>query len=90
MGTSNFGMGTLSVDLVALRMAAQRLDLAADILAGALGTHLQDVRSGGASMGRLISDIGQWSRAAREGAAVLRRGADGLGDAESAAVAALR
>lgn len=83
-------MGTVSVDVDALRMAAQRLDIAADILAGALGTHLREVRHGGASVGRLISDLGQWSSAAREVALALRHGADRYCDGEAAAVAALR
>ena len=83
-------MGTISVDPAALRIAAQRLDTASDILTGTLGTHLRDVQSGSSAVGQLIADIGQWTRAAREASAALRLGADRFGDGESAAVAALR
>lgn len=83
-------MDTISVDPTALRMAAQRLDTAADILAGTLGTHLRDLQSGGHAVGRLIADVGQWTRAARDMACALRLGADRYCDGESAAVAALR
>lgn len=83
-------MGTISVDLAALRMAAQRLDAAADILAGTLGTHLRDVRSGGVTVGQLIAGVGQWTHAARETATALRHGADRYCDGEAAAVTALR
>lgn len=87
---SNSGMDTISVDPTAMRTAAKRLDAAADILAGALGTHLRDVRSGGHAVGRLIDDVGQWTRAAGEFATLLRHGADRYRDGESAAAAALR
>jgi hypothetical protein len=83
-------MGTISVDLAALRTASQRLDTTADILAGTLGTHLRDVRSGSPVIGQLIADVGQWTNAARETAAALRHGADRYCDGETAAVAALR
>ena len=83
-------MGTISVDPAALRIAAQRLDTAADILAGALGTHLREIQSGGAAVGQLIAEVGQWTAAARETAGALRLGADRFCAGESAAVAALR
>ena len=83
-------MGTISVDPAVLRIAAQRLDTAADILAGTLGTHLREVQSGGAAVGQLIADVGQWTHAAREAAGALRLGADRFCAGESAAVTALR
>ena len=82
-------MGTVSVDPGALRMAAQRLDAAADILAGAVGAHLCGLQSG-AAVDVLAEDVGRWTHAAREVAAVLRSGADRYLDGEADAVAALR
>lgn len=82
-------MGTVSVDPAALRMAAQRLDAAADILAGAVGAHLRGLRSGEA-VALLVADVGQWTHAAREVAAVLRSGAERYLDGEADAVAALQ
>ena len=89
LAASNSVMGTISVDPAALRMAAQRMDAAAEILAGALGTHLRGLQSGDAVC-QLVADVGHWTRAAREVAGVLRLGADRYCDGESAAVAALR
>ncbi|HPX38367.1 MAG TPA: ESX-1 secretion-associated protein [Mycobacterium sp.] len=82
-------MGTVSVDPASLRMAAQRLEAAAEILAGAVGTHLRGLQYGAAA-GPIVADVGQWSRAAREVAAALRCGADRYCEGETAAVAALR
>lgn len=83
-------MGTISVDLAALRTAAQRVDSAADILAGTLGTHLRDLQSGGTAVGDLVAEIGQWTRAAREVAAALRHSVDRYCDQDSAGATALR
>ncbi|WP_293308012.1 hypothetical protein [Mycolicibacterium sp.] len=82
-------MGTVSVDPAALRMAAQRLDDAAEILACAVGAHLRGLQSGAAA-GLLVAEVGQWTRAAREVAEGLRCGADRYCEGEAAAVAALR
>ncbi len=87
---SNSGMTTISVDPVALRLAAQRLETAAEILAGALRTHLREVQSGDTGVSQLITDVGQWTRAARETARVLRLGLQRYCDGESAAASALR
>lgn len=82
-------MGTVSVDPAALRTAAQRLEAAADLLAGTLGTHLRGLQSGdGVSL--LVDDVGQWTRAARDVADTLRSGADRYCGGEAAAAAALR
>lgn len=82
-------MGTIFVDPAALRTAAQRLDAAADILAGTLSTHLRGLHPGD-GVGRIITDVAQWSRAARDAADTLRFGADRYSAGESAAAAALR
>ncbi len=83
-------MGTTSIDPGALYAAAQRLDAAADILAAALDVHLGALRSGGAGVERLKSDMRQWTRSASEVADALRIGAQRYVDGEAAAAAALQ
>lgn len=82
-------MGTVSVDPAALRMAAQRLEAAAEVLAGTLATHLRGLHTGDA-VGLLVADVGQWVLAARETADALHNGADRYCAGEAAAVSALR
>lgn len=83
-------MGTICVDPVALRMAAQRFDTAADLLGGILATHLRDLGTGDAVVSELVAGFGRWAGAVREMAAALRLGADRYVEGESAAVAALQ
>jgi hypothetical protein len=89
-------MGTTSVDPQVLHFAAQRLDEAADILAVALSRHLNRLRLHAAdpatrtAMDQLVDGVGQWQRAARQYAAVVRAGADRYIDADSTGAEALR
>lgn len=82
-------MGTTSVDPCALRLAAQRLDDAADLLSGVIGGPLAGPHAPEA-LSRLLADLARWQRAARETAAALRVGADRHTDAEDLAVRRLR
>ncbi len=82
-------MGTTSVDPHALRLAAQRLDAAADLLAAAVCVQLQGL-PGSAALDRLLGDVNAWQRAARETAAAVRTGAAGYIDVEQHAVRRLR
>jgi uncharacterized protein YukE len=87
-------MGTTRVDTAAVRAAAQRFDIAADVLGGASLNRLQfDGNVAGrvhtahgdalrAALDRLAAQVTQWSRAAEEVAATLRVTADRYGDAE--------
>jgi len=99
------GAGTTSVDVDALRVAAQRLDAAADQLQSALSGHLgglqfdaavaglRHVAAGGAvraAVDQLLADVALWQHAARETAAALRAGADRYTETEARAVEALR
>ena len=83
-------MGTVSVDPAALRMAARRLETAADLLGGILTTHLRDLQTGEAGVGDLLTGVGRWAGDAAEVAATLRAAADGYVEGASAAVTALR
>ena len=87
----------------ALRAAAQRLDAAADLLQGALGSYLRalhfdylralhaDADAGVRSaLDHLVADVAHWQQTARETAAVLRIGAERYADAEARAAQALR
>lgn len=82
---------TTSVDPAALRAAAQRLEIAADTVLDAVGSHLRGLRFDGTVAGRahtgsgwalraamdaLAGDAARWSRAAADLAAALRAGAD--------------
>lgn len=75
-------MGTTSVDTHALRVAAQRLDEAADYLDAALGRHLSGLRLCGvdrqarSQIGQLVDGVARWQRSARECAFAVRAGAD--------------
>lgn len=82
-------MGTTSVDPYALRLAAQRLDAAADLLSGVAGGPLAGPNAPDA-LSRLLADLARWQQAARQTAAVLRLGADRYTDAEDLAVRKLR
>lgn len=62
------GMGTTSIDPQALRLAAQRLDDAADLLDVALRVHLVGLRS----VDQLVAELADWRRDARDGADGLR------------------
>lgn len=83
-------MGTISVDPVALRMAAQRLDTATDLLGGRLAAELRHLQTGDAGVSDLVTGVRRWAGAAGEVAAALRAGADHYIEGESAAVTALR
>jgi hypothetical protein len=97
-------MGTTRVDTAAVYAAAQRFDAAAELLGGAVRTHLAGLSFGGSTAGRahtargeafgtalrrLGGELVQWSRAAEEIGAALRAGADRYADAEASAVAVL-
>ena len=90
---------------MALRAAAQRMDIAADIVLDTVRTHLSALQfdravagrahtaAGGAvrtSVDRVVADMVQWATAARETGDALRAGADCYADAELRSVAALR
>lgn len=63
-------MGTTSVDPQTLRLAAQRLDAAADFLDVARRVHLAGVHS--RAVDHLAAELAQWQRDARDGAVGLR------------------
>lgn len=70
-------------------MAAQRLDTAADLLEVAVGTHLSTVQPR-AGVLRLVADVHQWQRGARECAAGLRAVAEGFGEQDRRGAQELR
>lgn len=74
-------MGTTSVDPYALRLAAARLDDAADLLNGAMRGHLAGL-SASEPLDRLLADLTMWQWAAQETAVTLRTSADLYADAE--------
>jgi hypothetical protein len=81
------GMGTTSIDPQALRLAAQRLDTAADLLDAAidrLGV------GGGGAVEQIVADIAHWRRGARDGAVGLRMVAERHVEQDSAGAEALR
>jgi hypothetical protein len=63
-------MTTTSVDPQALRLAAQRLDTAGDLLDAAIARLGQGAF--GPAVEQIVADIAHWQRGAREGAAGLR------------------
>lgn len=63
-------MGTTSVDPHALRLAAQRLDTAGDLLDAAMARLGQG--AGGPAVDQIVADIAHWQRGVRDGAAGLR------------------
>ena len=98
-------MGTTSVDLAAVRAAAQRIDDSAATVLEAPGTRAGswqvDATTTGRAHGdagaalraeteRLSTDLIGWAYAAGELAAALRSGVDGHSAAESEAAAVLR
>ena len=89
-------MGTTSVDPHALRLAARRLDEAADLLDTALRSHLIGLQLSTAdgrtqaAIGLLVDDVARWQRAARESACSVRVGADRYTDEDRCGAAVLR
>jgi hypothetical protein len=81
------GMATTSVDPQALRLAAQRLDTAADLLDAAIDRLGQ---AGGGAVEQIVADIAQWQRGARDGAAGLRTVAARHIEQDNAGAEALR
>lgn len=77
----------MSVDPQALRIAAARLDDAADILQTTLHTRLGGLHI---DAGRLIDGVGRWERASRDLASALRSAADRLENSEAVRAEALR
>ena len=85
----------MSVDPQAVRLAAHRMDAAADLLQGAVSGYLRvlhfDADPGvRAAMDQLAADVGHWQQAARETAAALRSSAEQFIDTEARAAQALR
>ena len=89
-------MGTTSVDPHALRLAARRLDEAADLLDTALRSHLNGLQLSSAdgatraAIEKLVADVARWQRAARESACAVRVGADRYTDDDRRGAAVLR
>lgn len=81
-------MAITSVDPDVLRVAAQRLDSAGDLLQGALRGPLSGLRLPGlgpsvrVAIGELIDDVIAWQRAVREGADALRTAADSYAEGD--------
>lgn len=88
------------VDVAALHAIARQYEAAADIVDGAVRTHLTGLGFGGAAAGRahvargdalhaavdrVVDQLRQWSRAAAEIAAALRASADRYADADTRA-----
>lgn len=83
-------MGTTSVDPQALRLAAQRLDTAADLLDAAMD---RLGMGGGPQRGmvdEIVADIAHWQRGARDGAVGLRTVAERHIEHDGAGAEALR
>ena len=89
--------GAARVDVGALRAIAREYETAAQVVDGAVRTHLSDFAFGAASAGRayvvhgealraalddVVASLRQWSRAAGEVAAALRASADRYQDAD--------
>lgn len=98
-------MGTISLDLGAVRSAAQRIDAVVEEVRDVVDSRLGSWQFGGTTAGlahaaagaalraeleRLAIDLIRWAQAADEIAAVLRAGADGYAAGEADAVGALR
>lgn len=77
--------GIIAVDPQALRIAAERLDAAADILHTARRTHLSGLRAEEAA-----TSLARWELAARETAAALRTAEQRYVDSEARGARALR
>jgi hypothetical protein len=88
------------VDVAALHAIARQYEAAADIVEGAVRTHLTALVFDGAAAGRMhvahgdglrtsvdhvVDQLGQWSRAATEIAAALRVSADRYAEADARA-----
>jgi hypothetical protein len=88
------------VDVAALHAIARQYEAAADIVEGAVRTHLSDLVFDGAAAGRMhvargdglrtavdhaVGQLRQWSRAATEIAAALRASADRYAEADARA-----
>jgi ABC-type transporter Mla subunit MlaD len=88
------------VDVAALHAVARQYDAAADIVEGAVRTHLSGLVFDGAAAGRahaargdavraaidhVVDQLRQWSRAAAEIAATLRASADRYAEADAGA-----
>lgn len=82
-------MGTISVDPLALRIAAARFDHSADILNAALSSHLGALRSG-VGIDQLVTGVTRWQQSARDLATALRVAADRYADSEAHAAVRLR
>ena len=83
-------MGITSVDLHALRLAAQRLDTAADLLDAAIDRLGAGSGSRGGVIDQIVADIAHWQRGARDGALGLRAVVDGHIEQDRAGAEALR
>ena len=83
-------MGTTSVDPQTLRLAAQRLDTAADLLDDAIGRLGAGGRSLGGMIDEIVADIAHWQHGARDGAIGLRAVADGHIELDRSGAEALR
>jgi len=81
-------MGTTSVDPHALRLAAQHLDTAADLLDAAIAR--LDRAAAGAAVDEIVTDIAHWRRGARDGAVGLRTVAQRHIEQDSAGAEVLR
>lgn len=92
--------GAARVDVGALRAIAREYETAAQVVDGAVRTHLSDFAFGAACAGRayvvhgdslraalddVVMSLRQWSRAAGEVAAALRASADRYQDADARA-----
>ena len=88
------------VDVAALHAVARQYEAVADIVEGAVRTHLSGLGFGGAAAGRVhvargdalraaidhvVDQLRQWSRAAAEIAAALRASADRYAEADAGA-----
>lgn len=88
------------VDVAALHAVASRYEAVADIVDGAVRTHLSGLMFDGAAAGRVhaargdalrvavdhvVDQLRQWSRAAAEVAAALRASADRYAEADASA-----
>ena len=80
-------MGTTFINPHALKLAAQRLDTAADLLDAAIERLGAGV---GGAVEAIIADIAHWQRGARDGAAGLRTVAERHIEQDSAGAEALR
>jgi hypothetical protein len=96
--------GVARVDVAALHEVARRYETVADIVDGAVRTHLTGLMFDGAVAGRMhaargdgvrvavdhiVGQLRQWSRAAAEIAATLRASADRYAEADAGAATRL-